>query len=65
MSYMRLERYEEAINILLDIKLYDLILSTQIYGAVGDCYSQLNNSEKAHREQERRQLLQQPTSQVT
>jgi tetratricopeptide (TPR) repeat protein len=44
---LRLGRYEEAIDYLKDFSSSDVMVSAMALGAIGDCYRELNQSEKA------------------
>lgn len=44
---LRLGRFEEAIEYLKDFSSSDVMVSSMALGAIGDCYRELNESEKA------------------
>lgn len=44
---LRLGRYEEAIDYLKDFSSSDVMVSSMALGAIGDCYRELNQSDKA------------------
>ena len=46
-SYKQLGKYEEAINMLKDFKADDQMVSPAIVGAIGNCYAELNQLDKA------------------